>query len=78
MTDWLQLLLEIRSKGMKNKGIASFTGASERNVRALFAGEVNEPRFSVGEKIKDLHERLCGIRGNQGEGFKLGAVAERK
>lgn len=62
MTDWSKLLLELRSKGLKSPAIARHAGVDATTIRDLIGGRIKEPKYSVGEAIKDLHGRLCGSR----------------
>lgn len=59
MIDWAKLLLDLRSHGLRAPAVARHVGVGERTIYALIEGRITEPKHSVGEKIKDLHGRLC-------------------
>ena len=59
-TDWPKLLLELRSKRITAKAIAGLVGTGAHLIYALIDGRKDEPPHSVGEKIRELHDKLCG------------------
>lgn len=57
--DWAQLLLEIRSKRISARAIAGLVDADPHTIYALIEGRMEEPKHSIGERIRDLHGRIC-------------------
>jgi len=61
MIDWQQALLNIRAKsGVSLATIARRLNTTERHLNRIARGEVEEPKFSKGIEILDMHFDLMG------------------
>lgn len=58
--DWSAIVSEIRSRGMTMKALARHAGCSMANLYHLLNGTNREPAWSIGERLLDMHRRLCG------------------
>ena len=59
LIDWQKIVLNLRTAGVSQTAIAKRINMDATNVRRLGNGEKEEPTFSQGMKLLDLHEALC-------------------
>ena len=64
LIDWQQIVLNLRTAGVSQTAIAKRINMDATNVRRLGNGQKNEPTFSQGMKLLDLHEALCPEKHN--------------
>ena len=64
LIDWQQIVLNLRTAGVSQTAIAKRINMDATNVRRLGNGEKEEPTFSQGMKLLDLHEALCPEKHN--------------
>lgn len=60
MNNWPQILKDLRKAGMTLKGVAHTTNCNAKKLYHLAAGTQQDLRYSEGERILELHRRLCG------------------
>ena len=59
--NWQRAALNIRQSGMSLQAASKQIGANKNALAQLARGEINEPKFSQGIAILDLHVDLCGV-----------------
>jgi hypothetical protein len=59
MIDWQQVILNIRSTGISMIKIARLVDSSGPTIGKLSRGYQQEPKFSTGIKLLDLHYDVC-------------------
>jgi len=58
--DWQQLALNLRTCGQVLTVLSKQLGLHEGYLCQLARGEINEPRFSIGLRLLNLHLDVCG------------------
>lgn len=59
MIDWPKLLLNLRAFGLSDSKISRHTGIGRAAISHYIWGSVNEPTFTKGYKLLELHQRCC-------------------
>ena len=59
--NWQRATMNIRQSGMSLQAASKRIGANKNALAQLARGEINEPKFSQGIAILDLHVDLCGV-----------------
>ena len=59
MIDWSKLILNLRAFGLSDSKISAHTGIGRAAISHYIAGSVNEPTFTKGYKLLELHHRCC-------------------
>jgi transcriptional regulator with XRE-family HTH domain len=76
--DWQKIILELRATGLKQVDITEQTGISKATLSELRHGKTQEPSWSIGAKLLQLHKsrwkkyinrqkRIAASLGNAGE-----------
>ena len=65
MTDWPQILRELKQAGMTFKGIAREAECDAKTLYNLMCRSLANPRYPEGKRIVDLHRRVCDGRESQ-------------
>jgi predicted transcriptional regulator len=55
-----EALNNLRERGISQEKIADFCGVRPSHISTINLGKVIEPRWSLGEKIRQLHIKYCG------------------
>ena len=58
--DWTRLALDLRQARMPTAKASRAIGAHKLYVDQLARGEIQEPKFSQGMALLDLHVDVCG------------------
>lgn len=59
MIPWHQLILNLRRFGLSDSKISRHTGIGRAAISHYIRGSVNEPTFTKGYKLLELHQRCC-------------------
>lgn len=71
MVDWSLILNQLRAKYVHNQPVKSdgtrrgmraisyVVGSDPDTLNKIARGDVQEPKYSVGVKILELHQRIC-------------------
>jgi len=59
--DWESILGELQREGMAMKAIGRKVGLSPQALSNLKYGRTNEPAYSIGLKLIELHRKIVGI-----------------
>ena len=79
--NWSEIIAGILHAGWSEKWLAEHSGASVLQIRRLISGETEEPRYSVGARLIEIHGRakaagLCdpysGMQPRRGKPVGLG------
>lgn len=57
--DWKQLVADIKAAGMTQEQIACEIGISVGSLSELINGKIGEPKWSRGDALIALHQKLC-------------------
>lgn len=57
--DWQQIVLNIRNNGISGATIARKVGCHHAHILNMASGIVQEPKFSTGIKLLDMHYAVC-------------------
>ena len=60
--DWQVVTLNLRAAGCPLAKIKAGAGMDDRTIHRLQRGEIEEPRFSQGIRLLDLHQKWCPER----------------
>ncbi len=60
--DWQTVTLNLRAAGCPLAKIKSGARMDDQTIHRLQRGEIEEPRFSQGVRLLDMHERWCPER----------------
>lgn len=59
MIPWHQLILNLRRFGLSDSKISRHTGIGRAAISHYIAGSVNEPTFTKGVRLLQLHKQCC-------------------
>lgn len=57
--DWKQLVADIKATGMTQEQIATEIGVSVGSLSELINGKIGEPKWSRGDALIALHQKMC-------------------
>lgn len=57
--DWKQLVADIKAAGMTQEQIATEIGVSVGSLSELINGKIGEPKWSRGDALIVLHQKMC-------------------
>jgi hypothetical protein len=62
LIDWHRVTINLRANYAPLARVAREVGSDEKHMNRLARSEVNEPKFSVGVRLLDLHFDVMGDR----------------
>lgn len=57
--DWKKLLQEILAAGWSQAQIGAEIGVKQPTISGLLNGDQTDMRWSIGERLRQLHHRVC-------------------
>lgn len=56
---WKSILTDILQSGMTQTEVALAVGFSQATISDIYRGELDDPRASLGDALRDLYARRC-------------------